>query len=922
MPVIYCSRFCRKQHPRKTSGNSRPLYAPTTPPHAVTMASSLLTLESAQRKTYTSRIEELDQLAYADASDDKALPARPATASDHSSIITSPPADDSADVSVVGGETVTKLVYDGEIETSGDVPPSPQHGGSTRLDEFESTDEPRRNNEHIYLQTEGVSAENGGQSLTGSHRRAFSDRTFSDGTRNAANDDLVPESIPVSSSWLDSKADSVGSASSSVHSRTSSQGVRRKYMVRPPSGDTEAEFDAALDAAVEAAYDDGYEPADSDDDHASMVANALMRVELAKERVRQSERETMEMNQGRDVQQNTHLYNQPSIPEDFYDDESSGEEERLLEEMTRGYEIEDFAFSQESALDLTLDAADPESDIWGSSALPNHEDLDTRGTRDAPSRSSMNPRPIATPLSQHSAPGSGSDSEDADRFDTEQHPTRGVRSRRFSGLNSKQLTIETSKLGQLRYHDPIQEVDGTEYGGESPSPDRIPESLKLLSGEGLADVDEHGFRETSSEEEDDELGSSGSQLARSLLGQNYSSSSLRSARSRNMSLSNLDDISDLSPGTPSSNPFGSTSRLPIFSTASTPMASTFDDQLSADPAESLYLFDGQYHGLPSPGSPGSHWGDAPMELEPCPNDFLLRPFWLMRCLYQTIAHPRGGYLSGRLFVPQDVWRVKGVKLRNVEDKVATCDYLTAALLKLGQVDTCDADAVLEEMQSLEGVLDQMAANLSRKLGNEVGVQTTGVLFKDTSNGADPEPSPVNVPRSASVSGRSAAPFSWRRLRAKNSAAGLAASYNGSVKGGENGMDSPSLESLPMTLHPTSRPPKRAVDQARFSGSHAGYMESLARLFDAAQALGKCCFPSCTASTPILDPALQSVPVDQIARQVEDPGLRHADKTQVGLELCTRHAAEFFAFYICRFVLSDLNILLEKFIKRGTEWVAA
>lgn len=54
--------------------------------------------------------------------------------------------------------------------------------------------------------------------------------------------------------------------------------------------------------------------------------------------------------------------------------------------------------------------------------------------------------------------------------------------------------------------------------------------------------------------------------------------------------------------------------------------------------------------------------------------------------------------------------------------------------------------------------------------------------------------------------------------------------------------------------------------------------------------------------------------------MEDPGLRHADKTQVGLELCTRHAAEFFAFYICRFVLSDLALLLDKFVKRGSEWV--
>lgn len=56
--------------------------------------------------------------------------------------------------------------------------------------------------------------------------------------------------------------------------------------------------------------------------------------------------------------------------------------------------------------------------------------------------------------------------------------------------------------------------------------------------------------------------------------------------------------------------------------------------------------------------------------------------------------------------------------------------------------------------------------------------------------------------------------------------------------------------------------------------------------------------------------------------MDDPGLRHADKTQVGLELCTRHAAEFFGFYICRFALADLGVLLEKFLKRGSEWVLA
>jgi len=60
--------------------------------------------------------------------------------------------------------------------------------------------------------------------------------------------------------------------------------------------------------------------------------------------------------------------------------------------------------------------------------------------------------------------------------------------------------------------------------------------------------------------------------------------------------------------------------------------------------------------------------------------------------------------------------------------------------------------------------------------------------------------------------------------------------------------------------------------------------------------------------------------DQIARQVEDPGLKHSSQTHVGLELSTRHAAEFFAFYVCRFALTDVGMMLDKFIKRGSEWV--
>ena len=345
----------------------------------------------------------------------------------------------------------------------------------------------------------------------------------------------------------------------------------------------------------------------------------------------------------------------------------------------------------------------------------------------------------------------------------------------------------------------------------------------------------------------------------------------------------------------------------------TPIAVAFKDRMNGAPTGGLYLFDSDIHSPQSPGSPNPMNSDGPIPLEPCPTELLLRPFWLMRALYQTIAHPRGGYLSAKLFVPRDVWRVKGVKLRNVEDKIANCDFLTAALLKLAQVDTFDADAVLEEMQALEGILEQVQATLTKKLGNEVGVQGSGGMFKDASLGVDSENS--NVAKSGSVSSKSSS-FSWRRLRSKNSAVGLSNSYTNKtpVEGPKEGL---TMSTLPMTSSSVikTRSTKRDVTQVQFSGPNANYMGALARLFDAAQAIGNC-------DTPRFSRIINIGISDQIARQVEDPGLRHANKTQVGLELCTRHAAEFFGFYICRFVLTDIGMLLDKFIKRGSEWVLA
>ncbi|KAL6874867.1 hypothetical protein J3F83DRAFT_728929 [Trichoderma novae-zelandiae] len=702
-------------------------------------------------------------------------------------------------------------------------------------------------------------------------------------------------------SWLDPIDESGGSTASSIHSRTSSLGYRRRH-IRAISGNTEAEFDTALDAAIEAAYDDGYEPMDSVDYGVmdageDTMAGVLQKVEMARERVRQTEQEAFDdLDSLRQAHQQNPQHLQEGdkyTAEGFYEDDSSEEEERLLDEITRDFAIEDF--TMESPPNGATVSAKQQQDAW-------NED-ETRpdfisGVRSFSALSQRPPIPqtYAANASQPAAPPPTSALP-------ELPPAR-------SGQNPKQLKIETASIVQTHksvYDDDEispSTVDKSHQGPppealvrtESAQPARPPIPTESLPSEPQAPGSPNAKKRLIDGEH--VLNASPS-IHR--LRKNFSSSSLRSTKNRNMSVSHLDDSSDVSPGTPLNDPFNKAPTVPV-PALPTPLLASFKDHLEAAAGVGFHLFDDDFHaaaaaGPQSPQSPRSPVlvsMDVPVPLEPCPTEFMLRPFWLMRCLYQTLVHPKGGYISTKLFVPRDVWRVKGVKIKNVEDKIANCDFLTAALLKLSRVDTLDADAVLEEMQALEGILEQIQPVLARKLGNEVGVQGSGLLFKDAS-ALDGEGGSA-VPRSGSVSGKASA-FSWRRLRPKTSGVGLGGSYSSRNASAEI-KEVTTLPTVPMTPKPASRSAKRDVSQVQFIGPNASYMGSLARLFDAAQA------------------------VDQIARQVDDPGLRLADKTQVGLELCTRHAAEFFGFYICRFVLADLGLLLDKFLKRGSEWVMA
>lgn len=692
-----------------------------------------------------------------------------------------------------------------------------------------------------------------------------------------------------STSWLDTIDESGPSSGSSLHSRSSSLYLRRKQ--ERGSHGTEAEFDAALDAAVEAAYDQGYVPAQHEEEEEyeedDVLTNAKRNVELAKQRVREAEKEAEDAFRGRPrhvVDDDISQQNDPGIDSDYMDDEAE-EEERLLEEMTQGYVMDDFEFGlqSKSALPRQSDSSGFSGRTWGSSVGSNTlttgtslstlaegvplPSLDSQIQSKQISRPPPPPPPAtslppAPPLPTSSPPAPPVPSVPTSGSPGVGSPaTPGVRARRLSGQTTTQLRIDTNTNSNAGSHAP-KSVPITQPPTSAPPP--IPKdepktsvpvprnndgsiatgkpSLNLRTASAEPPQNEPSTPSlTNTISHDHDVPPSPSNTigkvtsAPDNLRKNISSSSLKALRTRNMSLSTPDEHS---PSTPSSAMFSGMESRKGASTSQTSQPTSSGSHYNSQSTHAMYLFGNDIHSPTTPGSPNPQTTNAPLPLEPCPESFLLRPFWLARALYQTIAHPRGGYLSTKLFVPRDVWSVKNVKLKAIEEKISACDLLTAALLKLSQVDTLDADAVLEEMQAFENILDQLQGFLTKKLGNDVGVQGSMPLFSKLPTNPEDSTTPIpelpTMSKSSSGGGKSYL-TSWRKLRSKNSGAGTAAAP--STKDGVKD-NTLTINSLPMTSVPSSRAQKKNIAPVPANGPNAQYMNALVRLFDATSVLGK------------------------------------------------------------------------------------
>ncbi|KAJ5485345.1 hypothetical protein N7539_005333 [Penicillium diatomitis] len=730
-------------------------------------------------------------------------------------------------------------------------------------------------------------------------------------------------------SWLDTIDESGASSPSSTDSKASSVYLRRRTS-RRLSTDTEAEFDAALDAAVEAAYDDGLEPVTEyqDEEGDSVVANARRNIELAKQRVREAELEAeAAMSRGQDTR---HLHEQYLLDETGgatleYLDEEAEEEERLLEEMTKGYVMDEFEFGlqSKSALPRESDSSNTSARTWESSngsnitgpgglalsTLTEDEDddedvlppqyLDKNVLPTAPPpTAALPPIPVSSDfpdLPPHRASVSSPSPPPPPPMGPP--PVPGVRARRLSGQASTELKIETGS--HTRSASSVSNVDPFTIPPTKPAHTNVRDEASqepsrsttpnLRAGNvhstsrrnpSIGSFVDHINLVKTRTQDDDEGGLSVLPATARPMGKVPSApdgldkvgATTKSFRNRNVSVP-IPDTAPVSPTTPWSGSFSSqetqkASGIPSVPVLPTPTVPLFTQ--NGLPTGGLDLFNCEIHSPTSLGRPNLLVHNAPLPLEPCPESFLLRPFWLMRCLYQTLSHPP--------------WWLSLYEALHPTRRLAP-------LLKLAQVDMYDADAVLEEMQSFENILDQAQIVLSKKLGNEVGVHAAIPQLKQHASFDDAAPFEVPSVKSSSTSSKSYRP-TWKRLRSKTSGIPTVSSFSTAR---DTSKEHLTMTSVPMTAAPVDQS-RRTVTSLDFSGPNSHYMGALARLFDAAQIL------------------------DQIAQQVEDPGLKHSSPTHVGLELCTRHAAEFFGFYICRFALADVGLMLDKFIKRGSEWV--
>ncbi len=560
------------------------------------------------------------------------------------------------------------------------------------------------------------------------------------------------------------------------------------------------------------------------------------------------------------------------------------DEERLLDEITSDY-AQTFSFdaATKSALPRQSDSSGYSRSTWQSSQV---SDRTTAGTslstvaENVPSQGAFaSSASLNTMLSEPPPPPPQGSLPKPPSIS--QNRTSGVRSRRLSGQQIKQLKIETATKPEARQRTSTFHHDASPFDEEDEERQDVADQ----------DVDGSDLQTTVSDQQHEHMLASPPSLdmlsISSEVSRPHTSTTVTSEPCQSLEQA-PDNRSSLKPGTIRHNLSSFSLREHTVLVASptepgppsaiTPMSTTFfstaarrqyEPPLTSQRANfpsfggvaaenmtgGAYLFDTLLSSSQLPASPRSPGIQQP-SLEPCPDSFLLRPFWLMRAMGLTLTHPKGGFLSTRLFVPREVWQTKGVKLKSVEEKISTCDLLTAALGRLAGVDTYDADALMEELQNFEEVMERVQTTLIKKLGSDVGVSGLAATFKDAAGAAPIAQNAQNIDAATSGAEKTKSKESkgylnsWRKLRNKSSGTPIAGGQANRALRKTAERELPTLQSVPMTsfIPVERRGQKKEARNLTFEGPNREYMGSLARLFEGVQILGM--FQTQLASQPM------------------------------------------------------------------------
>ncbi|GAA5916286.1 uncharacterized protein JCM6883_001447 [Sporobolomyces salmoneus] len=355
-----------------------------------------------------------------------------------------------------------------------------------------------------------------------------------------------------------------------------------------------------------------------------------------------------------------------------------------------------------------------------------------------------------------------------------------------------------------------------------------------------------------------------------------------------------------------------------------PVPSTAATSLSQHPSATPHS---TFGGIPTPPTRSSASSrDTVLSIPP-----VRRPFHLMRLVLATMPSSSsppasrssvislaptpanqggGGYLSEKLYVPSQIWSIPGSKLVSLETKVRMMEIVLSSLAQLSQVGQSllspalantarnsgsggerwcidEASRFMRELENFEGVVEGVQNTLAKKLGGGLINPTGGGIGSSAFN--DKEFGGLGAGVSGKDVGGGGGSGSGKDGRKGSSTGGQFASWSSKFQRGFDRVTNANGVS---------------------TDSQAHYVETIARLFRQSQCIDH------HLALLLLNSASSTAQPEGSAYALLPVSERHR------LERQLRRASEFFGTVVCRFVMKDVGLLLDKYVKRGGAWLTS